>query len=165
MSAEQKQKKIPIEGFICFLLLLFITLVMGMEVVARYIFNHSLRWSGELARYLFIWFIFISSSYAIIEKTHIRIESLQRVFPKVTRPYLEFIGNIFWFIFSIFIAYVGFTYSFEMIESGNISTAMRIPVGFIYISIPIGYTLMALRLITDGYKVFRSNKPVNLSEE
>jgi C4-dicarboxylate transporter, DctQ subunit len=161
-----KGKKIPIEGYICFLLLLFITIVMGMEVVARYVLSNSLRWSGELARYLFIWFIFISTSYAIIEKTHIRIESLQRVFPKVTRPYLELFGNILWFIFSIFVAYVGFTYSFEMIESGNISSAMRIPIGFIYISIPIGYSLMALRLLTHGYKDFKSsNKPANLSGE
>ncbi|OLO36341.1 hypothetical protein BTR23_15845 [Alkalihalophilus pseudofirmus] len=161
-----EQKKIPIEGYVCFLLLFAITIIMGMEVVARYVFSNSFRWSGELARYLFIWFIFVGSSYALIEKTHIRIEALKMAFPVKVRPYLELTGNVLWFIFSIFIAYIGFKYSINMLSgTGNISTAMRIPLGIIYISIPIGYTLMALRLLQQGYRDFKNDNLLNPTEE
>ncbi|WP_216828662.1 TRAP transporter small permease [Alkalihalobacterium elongatum] len=161
-----ERKKIPIEGYVCFLLLLAITIIMGLEVVARYVFSNSFRWSGELSRYLFIWFIFIGASYAIIEKTHIRIESIKMAFPVKVRPYLELLGNILWFAFSIFVAYIGFKYSVNMLSGkGNISTAMRIPLGIIYISIPIGYTLMAFRLLQQAYKDFKSNNLVNAKEE
>ncbi|MFC2948039.1 TRAP transporter small permease [Virgibacillus sediminis] len=152
-------KKTPIEGYICFVLLSLITIVMGMEIVARYIFNDSFRIASELSRYLFIWFIFISSSYAIVEKTHIRIEAFILVWPKKIRPHLKFLGNLLWFLFSLFIAFMGFQYSIGMLQdSTNLSSAMRIPVGVIYLSIPIGYALMAMRLLQTEYLAFKDIK-------
>ncbi|MBU8906258.1 TRAP transporter small permease [Desertibacillus haloalkaliphilus] len=162
---EDDKKKIPIEGYACFLLLLTITLVMGLEVIARYLFNNSFRWAGELARYLFIWFIFLGASYAIVEKTHIKIESLKMMFPKKVRPYLELTGNVIWFLFSLFVAYIGFNYSFSMMSgSGNSSSAMNLPLWIIYIAIPIGYALMAVRLLQQGYKEFKRKNSEHIVE-
>lgn len=155
MEATTK-KKTPIEGYICFILLAIISLVMGMEIVARFIFNNSFRFASELSRYLFIWFIFIGTSYAIIEKTHIRIEAFIFIFPKRIRPFAELLGNVLWFLFSLMIAYIGFQYSIEMIQKGtNLSSAMQLPLGFVYISIPIGYALMAFRLLQEGINSFK----------
>lgn len=37
--------------------------IMGIQVIARYIFGASLSWSEELTRYIFIWAGFLSVSY------------------------------------------------------------------------------------------------------
>lgn len=152
----EKSKREPIEGYACFILLALICIVMGLEVVARYVFNSSFRWAAELSRFLFIWFIFVGSSYAIVKNTHIRIEAIFSFLPKKLQPHIEFFGNILWFVFSLLIAYLGFDYSINMLSEGtNLSSAMRIPMGIIYIAIPVGYVLMAMRLLLVSYQNFK----------
>lgn len=153
MGAHQKK---PVDSYVSFVLLALITIVMAMEVIARYIFNDSFRFASELSRYLFIWFTFISASYAITEKTHIRIEAFMKLWPEKFHPYIKLLGNVLWFFFSVFIAYIGFQYSVNMLQNTtNVSSAMKIPMGFIYLSIPIGYALMALRLLQVEYKNYK----------
>ena len=52
-----------IELYICVFLMSFMTLLVFVQVVMRYVFNNSLSWSEELARYTFIWLIYIGISY------------------------------------------------------------------------------------------------------
>ena len=145
---DNKKKKTPIEGYICFVLLLALVAVVGVEVVARYVFRSSFAWSNELARFIFIWFIFIGGSYAVVEDSHIAIEALYNLFPVKARPYLATAGDILWIVFSLFIAYVGFKYSYTLISGiGNKSAALGIPIAVIYVAIPIGYLMMAGRVL------------------
>ncbi|MEI3607655.1 TRAP transporter small permease [Pseudogracilibacillus sp. SE30717A] len=138
------KKRRPIEGYMCFGLLLTMTFVMFIGVIFRYVFNASLSWSEELSRYLFIWFIFISTSYAVTERAHIRVEALNGLVPKKIRPYINIIGRIIWFAFSLFVTYLGVTYALSMTTS--VSAAMKLPMSLVYFGIPLGYFLMSLRL-------------------
>lgn len=78
----EKPMKKPIEAYASFAILLIMTLVMFAAVVSRYVFNSSIVWAEELSRYLFVWFVFISASYAVITKAHIRVEALNMIIPK-----------------------------------------------------------------------------------
>lgn len=60
-----------------FLLVVFLgamTLIMGVQVVSRYVFGMSLSWSEEITRYLFIWSGFLSVSYCSKMCISIKIE-------------------------------------------------------------------------------------------
>ena len=60
-----------IELYICVFLMSFMTLLVFVQVVMRYVFNNSLSWSEELARYTFIWLIYIGISYGCkLRKAH-----------------------------------------------------------------------------------------------
>lgn len=50
------------ELYLCVFLMSFMTLVTFIQVVMRKVFNNSLSWSEELARYVFIWLIYIGIS-------------------------------------------------------------------------------------------------------
>ena len=52
-----------LEEFLMVALLIAMTVIMGIQVFARYALGASLSWSEELTRYLFIWSGFISVSY------------------------------------------------------------------------------------------------------
>lgn len=138
------KKRRPIEGYMSFVLLLTMTFVMFIGVIFRYVFNASLSWSEELSRYLFIWFIFISTSYAVTERAHIRVEALNKIIPKKIRPYMNIVGRIIWFAFSLFVTYLGVSYAMSMTTS--VSAAMKLPMTLVYFGIPIGYFLMSIRL-------------------
>ena len=46
------------------------TLIVVVQVVARYVVNHSLFWSEELARYLLVWLTFLGASVAYHRGMH-----------------------------------------------------------------------------------------------
>lgn len=154
-----KKKKEPFEAYICAALLFMLVLVIGAEVIARYIFKSSFSWSNELSRFIFIWLVFVGSSYAVVNDSHIVIEALHNLFPAKVRSYLELAGDLVWVAFSIFIGYVGFAYCGTLMSGlGNNSAAMDIPIAYIYVSIPIGYLLMAFRILQHLIKKYFKKK-------
>jgi len=48
-------------------------LVVGAQIFARYVLNHSLFWSEELARYLFIYLVFLGSAIVLRRNGHIQV--------------------------------------------------------------------------------------------
>lgn len=142
---KEKKKRIAIEGYMSVTLLVAMTAIMFIGVVFRYVFNASLSWSEELSRYLFIWFVFISMSYAVREKAHIRVEALNRLIPVSVRPYTNIIGRVIWLVFAVFVTYLGVTYAMTMTNS--VSAAMRLPMSLVYFGIPLGFFFMSVRLV------------------
>lgn len=56
-------------------------LVVALQVVSRYMFNHSLFWSEELARFLLIWLSFLGATVAYCHGVHPGVDSLVRRLP------------------------------------------------------------------------------------
>ena len=52
-----------LEEFLLVVFLIAMTLIMGIQVLSRYVLGQSLSWSEEITRYLFIWSVFLSVSY------------------------------------------------------------------------------------------------------
>jgi len=63
-----------------------IVVIMGAQVIMRYIFSSSISWSEELSRYFFIWFTFLGISFAVKNNSHIRIDIIETTFPKMKKP-------------------------------------------------------------------------------
>ncbi|WZL72772.1 TRAP transporter small permease [Clostridiaceae bacterium 35-E11] len=155
----EKAKKIfgNIERDICSILLGAMLLILSLQVVLRFVFNNSNSWSEELARYLFIWLVHIGIAYAAKEYAHIRIEALQGFFPKPIRKYIALIGEIILLIFSIVLVYISVQYTHKMFVTKQSSLGLKLNMGYVYMSIPIGYALLGLRtvqnIITKKYAV------------
>lgn len=149
MNSVGKTNKKSIEAYICVGLLAATLGLIVLEVFARYIFGSSISWSEELARYLFIWFTFISAGLAVKHNAHIFIDPLSSLVPRKVRPYSFLIGKCLWLIFSIFVVYLGLEYSIYTFSTNSQSAAMGIPMGLVFLGIPIGYLFMAIRLMQE----------------
>lgn len=136
-----------LEAIICSTLLGIMLIILTAQVISRYIFNSSISWSEELARYLFIWFIFIGMSYAALKDAHIKIDSLLVVFPKAIRRYVLYLGTIVWIIFNIIILVYSFEYTKTLFVSGQKSLGTQILIGYVYVAIPTGFALTTIRLV------------------
>ena len=118
-----------------------------MQVIMRYVFRNSLSWSEELARYIFLYQIWLGASYATKKKAHLRIEILKSKFSGKKGIYFETAVLIIWLAFSTFLALESFNLTRMIFIRGQLSPAMRMPMGFAYASVPIGAGLMSLRLV------------------
>jgi TRAP-type C4-dicarboxylate transport system permease small subunit len=134
--------------------LVFSVALIFVQVVMRYVFGHSLSWSEELARYLFIWQIWIGVSYAAKNKSHLRILMVKQRLGQRAQDALEIAVTIVWIGFALFIAVKGFSLVMKMYQFGQKSAALRIPMIFPHLSVPVGCALMIARLVENTMKDF-----------
>lgn len=127
--------------------ILFSVVLIFFQVVMRYGFHASLSWSEEMARYLFLWQIWIGASFAVKHSKHLRAEILKSVAPKQYTDYIELAALLIWFGFSIFLFVKGVQMVSMIAKIHQLSPAMRMPMVIPYASVPVGSGLMALRLV------------------
>lgn len=134
------------EKLLVILLIVTVTLTF-IQVVMRYIFHNSLAWSEELARYLFLYLIWIGAAYAVKREQHLRIEIILNRIPKEKLKTFENFIYFIWLGFSVFLFISSLNMTMDVFASCQLSPAMRIPMGYAYISIPLGTGLMCFRII------------------
>lgn len=133
------------EEVISVILMALATSIIVIQVFMRYVMRNSLSWSEEVARYLFVWLTFISISFGIKERKHVKIEAALLLFPARKRPVITIIGDIFTLVWSVFVMVVGWNLLSLVVKSGQVSPALSVPMWCIYIAPCIGYTLSIFR--------------------
>lgn len=141
------------EEYILISSLFFSVVLVFMQVIMRYVFKNSLSWSEELARYLFLWQIWLGASYAAKEGRHLRIEMIKNLFQGRARLLFECFSASIWFGFCIFLAWKGTELTHMIFTRGQLSPAMQIPIAYAYASVPVGSAMMALRLLQNVGKM------------
>ncbi len=60
-------------------------MLVAVQVFARYVLNHSLFWSEELARYLLVWLTFLGATVAYHRGVHPGVDALTAHLPPAAR--------------------------------------------------------------------------------
>lgn len=136
-----------LEETLLVILLLLISLAMGAQIIARYVFNSPLTWSEELARFLFIWSGFLSISYCFKRQISIKIEQVVSFLPRRVAAVVKIVEKGTMLVFYIYMVPFAFTYFNNALTSGQLSPAMQIPMYFIYIAPLVGFILSIIRLL------------------
>ncbi len=123
-----------------------IIFVISLQIILR-LFENSISWSEELARYLFVWVIYLSISYAIRDDRHIRIEAGIKLLPPVGQLICLTIADIIFLGYSVLVVYYGTSIIERSLELGQISSGLEVPVALLYASIVLGGILNVIRLI------------------
>lgn len=131
------------------ILLAAMSVVVLLQIILKW-FHLPLSWSEEMARYMFIWLIYIASSYAVKKRSHIKVEILSLLFKEKGNFILDLIADIAFLVFATVIAYYGWiaTYKIAFVNVQQ-SPSMHINMGWAYMSFALGCTLMAIRIIQD----------------
>lgn len=131
--------------------LAIMVIVIFTNVVMRYIFNNSLSWSEEFARYLFVWFSWIGVSAGVKDNEHLRVEILSMALAKKgfikADEAIKIIVSLIWLATSWIVAYYGIIVISAQIDMNVLTPAMRIPVWIAYLSIPFCSFIVGIRLI------------------
>jgi len=137
-------------------LLVIITIIMigstSMQVFMRFVMGSSLVWSEELARYCFIWLIYIGISYGVKKQRHISVDVILTVLSNKGKIFLTMFGNLVFLGFAIFVVIYGYDLSAQLLGWGQRSSGLRIPMGYVYLAAPVGMGLTAIRLIQQLFK-------------
>jgi len=131
------------------LLLVVLTGAVFMQVLSR-TFRFSLSWIEELVRYLLIWMAIWGSALVIYRSSLIHMDVLLKVVPKTVKLILTELGSLLSAVFTLVVIYG----SFEYIElgMGQISPALQIDMGYVYLIIPTGFGIMFLNILAAAFK-------------
>jgi TRAP-type C4-dicarboxylate transport system permease small subunit len=129
------------------LLLLIQVLVIVAQVLARNLFSYPLTWSEELARYLTIWVTFVGGGVAVASDEHVFVDIVMRMLPRRWHGAVMLFADLATGAFLVLlIAYSVKMFSFPTIWY-QYSPAIRVPMVYLYASLPVGATIMLVLLI------------------
>ncbi len=151
------------EETVLVLLLMLITVIMGVQVCARYVFGYSLTWSEEVTRYLFIWSSFLSLSYCIKKGISIKLDQVVLLLPETKQAVVRIISYSIELIFFIYMIPFAYSYLMATVESGQVSPACGIPMYVIQVAPMICFILASIRVIQRIVIEFNKLKSLNKS--
>ncbi|RSL33959.1 TRAP transporter small permease [Salibacterium salarium] len=125
--------------------------VIAMQVFMRFVLGNSLSWSEELARYCFIWLVYIGISYGVKKQRHIKVDVLLILLKERGKMILGIIANLFFLGFAIFVIIVGFELVEQQMGYGQTSPSMKVPMYIVYAATPVGMSLTSIRIIQQLY--------------
>ncbi len=147
MKSTPKSLIPSIEMVISSTALVIMTGITVIQVFNRYVLQSSLDWSEELARYLFIWSVYVGCSYATQMDRHLEVTILRTLFKgKFARP-ITILATILTLAFCIFATVLGIKFVVFLAGTGAKTPALEIPAYWIYLCMPVGLGFMSLRTI------------------
>ncbi|MPW25411.1 TRAP transporter small permease subunit [Alkalibaculum sp. M08DMB] len=135
------------ELFVCIILMTLMTCIIFVQVFMRYVMQNSLVWSEELARYIFIWLIYMGISYGAKIMKHIKIDAALGLFPRKVQPIIVIVGDLLFLGFALFITHSSYTIVQRQIGLGQSSPAMQIPMWIIYAAPMVGFAFTSIRQV------------------
>lgn len=136
-----------LEKSVCIVLMCVLSVVLFIQVIFRYCLGASLSWSEELARYMFIWLVYLGIPYGCKVMRHIKIDAGLYLFPKKMRKYIVILGDLIFLAFALVIIYYSWGLVQKQILFGQLSPAMMIPMWIPYAAPCVGFILTAIRQV------------------
>jgi len=139
-----------------FLVMFSVIMVVAtfLQVIFRYFFNHPLFWSEEVSRYCFVWIVFVGAAIALKHGSHIGVDYFVKYLPSRVKTILALLINCGIAVFLILVIFQSILV--VQVNMSQYSPAIRIPMGLVYLAIPVGFTMMLGYLVVLSVKMAKS---------
>lgn len=132
------------------------------QVTSRYILNSPSSYTDELAGYLLIWVGLLGAAYVAGKREHLAIDLLLQRSSERRKFKLEMIISVIIILFAVTVMIIGGSWLVSTrIYLSVKSSALGIPLGVIYLVLPISGLLIAYFNIDDMYNMVKANRKTN----
>lgn len=160
-------------GSFCILVMSALVACVVWQVFSRFVLNAPSTFTGEASRYLMIWVGLLGGAYTVGLQRHLSIDIISGSLTGRPRYLIETIINLIIFVFAYSVIFHGgLDLVDRVLARGQVSAVMRIPMGYVYLAIPISGAFMmyytALFVIDNTVKLFKppmENDSVESQEE
>lgn len=113
-----------------------ILVIVLTAVFFRYVIGHSLAWSDEVVRYLFVQFTLLGVALALRDRQHIRVEFFVEHLPARLRKAVEALGLVLVLLFNLILIAFGMRWVFE--SAGFTTPALGLPLNWVlFAALPV----------------------------
>ena len=141
-----------IEGFVLGAIMLAMSFAYTLNVIVRDLFPSyapKLAWIEELCLFGLVWMIFLSLALALEGGRHIGMRMVLTRMPGKSQRAAKLIVNLAGLCFSAYLAKIGYDITVFVANSGQASPTLNISMLWLYIVMPVGFGLLALRYLIE----------------
>ena len=139
---------------------LIMTGLVFLQVVMRYIFSAPMSWSDEIAVYAMLWSVYLSVSWAVRERAHIRVMNFIDLFPRAVALALVMFSDFLWFLFGIFLTWQAVVLEQSFWLNKYESPTLGIDQKWPYLCLVFGFALMTLRIAQIYFRWWKYDEPI-----
>ena len=125
---------------VCILLFAFMVIIGTYQILVRYIFNSPSTVSEELLTYSFTWMSLFAAAYVFGKREHMRMGFLA---DKLNKKKLTILNAIIVIAFALIVMVYG-GISITSLSMTQKTASLGIPMGYVYIVIPITGVVIAV---------------------
>lgn len=131
-------------------LMIFLTLLIGFNVISRFVLNSPIAWQYEATLVCLSWVVFVGMSITFRNDEHMRLTFVSNALPEKLQPIWIVIMDM---LVLVFLVYGGIC-SISVVGNAMSTTYQTIPVsrGLFYMPFPIGCLISVLHIINNSYK-------------
>ena len=122
-----------------------VCILLIIQVFFRYVLNSPLIWSEECARYMFVWTVMLGLGYNVRTKNNISVSLVTSRLPQSVQRGMEYITDLIVLVSYLFCLPPIMKYLEA--QSRIRSTAMRMPMGVLAVSVLIGVLSLLLQTV------------------
>lgn len=144
-----------------FLIFLMASIVLAVtwQVITRFLMEQPSSYTEELARFLLIWIGLLGASWAVRTQAHLGIDLINEKLGTEGNRIVKIIVYIIVLLFALFIMVIGGMKLVNLtFQLNQISAAMGIKMGYIYLVLPLSGILIIY------YSVFHITNVLNTSK-
>jgi C4-dicarboxylate transporter DctQ subunit len=137
------------------------TLLTFVQVILRYVFHSSLVWSLEATTYLFGCLIAVGMAYGVRTHAHIMVDVLTR---RLSPPFQRLVAGFALaasLAYAALMIYAGSVYVDGLFVLGHRAQDIPLPRWVLASILPLGFGLLAVRLLQAGRRYFAPSRPVD----
>lgn len=144
-----------------------VTVFMGIlvlnvlwQVISRFVVGHPSSFTDELAGYLLIWVGLLGAAYATGQKQHLAIDLISKKLSHKKNKRLQTFINMLIIAFAVVVLIIGGTnLVYITFHLNQISSALQIPIGYVYSVIPISGIFIIYYAMNDIGLVWKEPAP------
>ena len=134
-----------------------VTIIMGVlvinvlwQVASRFLLGDPSSFTDELAGYLLIWVGLLGAAYATGQKQHLAIDLLSAKLSDKGKKLQTLFINLIIAVFALVVLVIGGgNLVFITFYLGQISSALQIPVGYVYVVLPLSGLFIIYYAVAD----------------
>ncbi|MDO4288655.1 MAG: TRAP transporter small permease [Eubacterium sp.] len=121
-------------------------LLITVQVILRFSPLAAFSWGEEISRFMFVWLMYFSFSYATRNNRHIRVSFFVKKTPENIQKIILFICDILFLIFAGFVLVACFNICRTASRFNDMATTIEISMNILYAAGVFGYILMVIRI-------------------
>lgn len=125
------------------LILVTMILIVTWQVIARTILQQPNTMTEELVRFSLVWFAMLASAYVVGKKAHLAVTLLSDSLKGTHKKILEIVVQILFVLLAALIMVYGGFHAVTL-TMGQLSPSLGIPMGYVYLSVPVSGVLIIL---------------------
>lgn len=155
--------------FICCILLALMTILVTWQVVSRYVLNNPSTITEELVLFSFVWMGLLGGAYLFGKNEHMAMTFLFDKLSGKNQIKVRIFFELVIMAFAVFILIFG-GYNMSKLSMGQLSSSLQIPMGYIYLALPLSgittviYNILNIYDIINELSIHKNKKGSSIAQ-